>query len=727
MKKRLTLLFSILFCGMLQNEANSQCGITLCTVPIPSYDAPAACILSSEHDLDCYYGQTIANIPISFPPFWCTSIENNQWFAFTASSSNVSFNIEALNCVTGGAIQVALLETVDCVNFNFVSDCLGNIPSGTTSTLTNNVPLTPGTVYYLMIDGSAGAQCDFAINGSSSITSGPSNVCIPGGPFSYFTSDSAEWSILPSNMGSFIGANFGPIVSVAWTQAGTAQICAQNVDCPNVPLFCLNVSIGEYVVAEHTHYLCPGQSVICGEQLFSSPGTYTFNVNSPSGCDSLITCIIAAYSPNITELGNITLPCDGIYTACGETYTNLGQHQAVCTGWKGCDSLVNFNLIAGDVIADAGPNEVLDCDMTTVVLDGSGSSQGSEFTYEWTTTNGDIVGGNTAVMATANAPGVYCLAVTDLATGCTVVDCTAVTALAGGFDVQASICEGDSYDFNGEILTDADVYTTTYTLSSGCDSTVNLTLTVLPPAIRTQILSICEGETIVINGEEISGADTLIYVFTNGSVHGCDSIVNVIVDVLPTESSAFDQNICDGDTYNFNGELLTNAGVYEAIYSAENGCDSVVTLSLMVYPPTPITNQSLEVLQGYIYNGTTINVDTLLTEHLLNVYGCDSTVVTNFTVLPNAIQDLLGQTSFEIFPNPTSGDFTIRFTLNHPSTISLKMLDVIGRTMSSSWSETRFEAGEHLLQINANDWPSGVYFVHFQTDSGMLAQKVVVD
>ncbi|MBK9013282.1 MAG: hypothetical protein IPM82_03965 [Saprospiraceae bacterium] len=188
--------------------ANAQCSTIPCTIPIPAYDAPSACILSSEHDLDCYFGQTILNTPISLPPFWCTSVENNQWFAFTASSVNISFNIEALNCVTGGAIQAAILETVDCENFVFVSDCLGNIPSGTTQTVTNNVPLNPGSVYYLMIDGSAGAQCTYAINGSSSITSGPENVCIPGGPFNYITNELAQWSILPPNMGNILRLKF---------------------------------------------------------------------------------------------------------------------------------------------------------------------------------------------------------------------------------------------------------------------------------------------------------------------------------------------------------------------------------------------------------------------------------------------------------------------------------------------------------------------------------------
>ncbi|MBK9013286.1 MAG: T9SS type A sorting domain-containing protein [Saprospiraceae bacterium] len=135
----------------------------------------------------------------------------------------------------------------------------------------------------------------------------------------------------------------------------------------------------------------------------------------------------------------------------------------------------------------------------------------------------------------------------------------------------------------------------------------------------------------------------------------------------------------------------------------------------------------LEVEQGYIYNGVVINADTSLEQHLFTIHGCDSTVLTTFFVIPNATEDLLEQTNFEVFPNPTSGDFTVHFTLSQRNTISLKLLDVMGRTMSPSWSDVHFEAGEHLVKIMANEWPNGVYFVYFQTVTGMLVEKVVVN
>ena len=207
MIKRFTISLCSFALNLVGTDANAQCNTTPCSTPVAAYDALSACILSSEHDLDCYVGETIDSWPFSLPPYWCTSVENNQWFAFTASAANVSFDIYVDNCASGGALQAALLETSDCFNFNFVSDCLGNIPSGSTQTLSNNVPLIPGNVYYLMIDGSAGAKCQFAIN-ASGITSGPQFVCTPDASTYFYTSNQvATWSIFPAGAGTIVSAN----------------------------------------------------------------------------------------------------------------------------------------------------------------------------------------------------------------------------------------------------------------------------------------------------------------------------------------------------------------------------------------------------------------------------------------------------------------------------------------------------------------------------------------
>ncbi len=164
MKKLFTLFSAILLAVLLNfDQSYAQCSATTCQTPQYSNNAPEACILPNPHALDCYFGGTPADFPQSFPPFWCTTIENNQWFAFTADAPIASFDISVYECSLGGGIQAAVLSTDDCINFNFVSPCLGNILEHTTQNLFA-ANLIPGKNYYLMIDGNAGALCSFGIN-----------------------------------------------------------------------------------------------------------------------------------------------------------------------------------------------------------------------------------------------------------------------------------------------------------------------------------------------------------------------------------------------------------------------------------------------------------------------------------------------------------------------------------------------------------------------------------
>lgn len=70
-------------------------------------------------------------------------------------------------------------------------------------------------------------------------------------------------------------------------------------------------------------------------------------------------------------------------------------------------------------IADAGPDALLSCTLQSVVLDGSGSSQGPEFTYQWT-------GGYTTLQPIVSTPGTYVLTVSNSVNGCTATDITTV-------------------------------------------------------------------------------------------------------------------------------------------------------------------------------------------------------------------------------------------------------------------------------------------------------------
>ncbi|MCB0638712.1 MAG: hypothetical protein KDC54_18910, partial [Lewinella sp.] len=66
--------------------------------------------------------------------------------------------------------------------------------------------------------------------------------------------------------------------------------------------------------------------------------------------------------------------------------------------------------------ADAGPDQVLSCAVTAVLLDGSQSAQGSNITYSWLDESGAPLGNSDTLLV--DLPGLYTLQVTDQDNGC---------------------------------------------------------------------------------------------------------------------------------------------------------------------------------------------------------------------------------------------------------------------------------------------------------------------
>ncbi|KAA3621115.1 MAG: hypothetical protein DWQ02_28310, partial [Bacteroidetes bacterium] len=85
---------------------------------------------------------------------------------------------------------------------------------------------------------------------------------------------------------------------------------------------------------------------------------------------------------------------------------------------NGCSShaTVNIHQELDAPTADAGPDLILNCNETTVILDGSNSSSGPNITTSWTDINGNTVGN--ALQAQIDIPGTYTLSITDTSNGC---------------------------------------------------------------------------------------------------------------------------------------------------------------------------------------------------------------------------------------------------------------------------------------------------------------------
>ncbi|MFN0216183.1 MAG: hypothetical protein ACKVT2_18140, partial [Saprospiraceae bacterium] len=93
---------------------------------------------------------------------------------------------------------------------------------------------------------------------------------------------------------------------------------------------------------------------------------------------------------------------------------------------NGCTQTATTTVLEDVVhpIAAAGPTVGLDCDTQSNALDGSASSQGANFTYQWTTANGQILSGATTLTPQIGDPGTYVLTVRN-----TVNDCVSTSSV----------------------------------------------------------------------------------------------------------------------------------------------------------------------------------------------------------------------------------------------------------------------------------------------------------
>lgn len=81
---------------------------------------------------------------------------------------------------------------------------------------------------------------------------------------------------------------------------------------------------------------------------------------------------------------------------------------------------------------------------------------------------------------------------------------------------------------------------------------------------------------------DISDTGLLQLDTTIASVMGCDSSISLTINVLPVKSSILDTIICEGFDLPMGGFNYTEEGTYLCHFTAENGCDSTVTLQLGV-------------------------------------------------------------------------------------------------------------------------------------------------
>ena len=145
-----------------------------------------------------------------------------------------------------------------------------------------------------------------------------------------------------------------------------------------------------------------------------------------------------------------------------------------------------------------------------------------------------------------------------------------------------TICSGDSVTVGNRVFKISGFYSVTLTRPNTCDSTVDLTLTVLPKVTNAISRTICSSDSVTVGNRvfKISG----FYSVTLTRPNTCDSTVDLTLTVLPKVTNAISRTICSSDSVTVGNRVFKISGFYSVTLTRPNTCDSTVDLTLTVLP-----------------------------------------------------------------------------------------------------------------------------------------------
>ena len=198
---------------------------------------------------------------------------------------------------------------------------------------------------------------------------------------------------------------------------------------------------------------------------------------------------------------------------------------------------------------------------------------------------------------------------------------------------NVTICNGSAYTFGSQLLTSTGQYTEIFTATNGCDSTVTLDLSVVNSYTENTTTSICDGEIYIFGSQSLISAGQYSEVFTSST--GCDSTVNLTLFVLSPTSSSIVEIACDSYIAP-DSSVYNTSGLYTAIIPNLAGCDSTITIDLTINSSSyNSVNQTS--CDSFTANNITYTTSGTYTQTIPNALGCDSVITffINITPTPN--------------------------------------------------------------------------------------------
>ena len=392
-----------------------------------------------------------------------------------------------------------------------------------------------------------------------------------------------------------------------YTQSGNYQeTLTASTGCDSIVNLQLSVVSSYDETIEAT--ICGGSAYTFGNNVYSQTGIYQETLTASTGCDSIVTLNLEVASSGVNLWLNRSI-CEGdVYSLLGTDYSTTGVYTKSQTTATGCDSTVTLNLF---VLPN--PPQLL----KETICKGESYTFGSNvYNQSGTYTN-----------VFANSNGCESTVTLDL-----------TVQSENTANVDMTICEGEQYLFGNTMLSTAGTYTEQLTTVAGCDSMVTLNLTVTPSIRQTLFKTICKNGSYTLGGINYTSAGTYQKAFTSST--GCDSLIELnltvteinanpiitpdngtntgTINLTPTNGTApysFEWN--DGSEDEDRVDLAT--GYYLVTITDDNGCSNVFVHNVDFSTPTEnielVKNFDVKIHPNPVVSSSTFNLDFSLEEN----------------------------------------------------------------------------------------------------------------
>lgn len=372
-------------------------------------------------------------------------------------------------------------------------------------------------------------------------------------------------------------------------------------------------------------------------------------------------------------------------------------------------------------IISMGP--VIFCEGDTSILQ---ANTGDSLNYTWVLNNAEIAGEHDGSLMVSSS-GCYqlqvinnynCNAYSD--TICILVNSTpeipivesnSLTTFCQGDSVVLSVSNDPSLSYqwqnNGSNILngtfgqltvyDSGNYSISVMNADNCSSgSIGQNVTVYPlPSSEISALSnatFCEGDSVVLQGSSIANG---IYSWSNqnGIISNSDASSVVVFDSGSYSYQIIDSNNCSNQSETI--DIIVNTHNPSEIYTTSLG--------------------------PYSLNGTTYSESGVYLQNIQTVSGCDSVLTLNLVVQDLGF-DLLAVSNdqnFLIYPNPVRGN---KIFFQTSPTVYIEVLDVT----NTFGQKIDFELHDQMIELMPNT-KSGIYFIHVLSDKRSIFYPVVLN